>query len=39
MAQTITELQISTAVFMDFNLSPNPEAGFASLSLKCKTQS
>lgn len=32
MAQTIMELQISTAVFMDFNLSHSPEAGLASLS-------
>lgn len=32
MAQTIMELQISTAVFMDSNLSHSPEAGLASPS-------
>lgn len=29
--QIIIELQINTAVFMDFNLSPSPETAFALL--------
>lgn len=32
MARTIMELQISIAIFMDFNLSPTLETGLASLS-------
>lgn len=31
MAQTSMELQISTAICMDFNLSPSPETGLAAL--------